>query len=163
MTDEWQRHERQRFPLWSEKDTEDALRLMKLLAASPVAPALQSPSNDTLKILTRAQLVQAALRELNVRRHRAEIFPRAMFGEPAWEILLLLYIEDQGQRLNIRGICGCLDVPMSSALRWLGYLQKAQLVRRELSPTDQRVIIARLTSKAIAALDLYFSKTGAAT
>jgi DNA-binding MarR family transcriptional regulator len=164
LADGLSRHARERSPatrvvLLSEKDAEDAARLMKLLTAGSEARVVRAASNDSVEVLTRAQLVQAALRELDVRRRRADIFPEGMFGEPAWEILLLLYVEDQRERLNIGRICSRLGIPMSSALRWLGFLQEAQLVRREPNPTDQRAILVRLTPRAIEVLDLYFSET----
>jgi hypothetical protein len=137
----------------SARDLQDAARLMKLLAGcsdNDSAPRYASGP--------RAALIEAAREELNRRRRRMTVLPESMFGEAAWEILLQLYIEQQGARLNIARLVDRLGIPGSSALRWLNYLQDRQLVRREDHPTDQRVVFIMLTTAAMDALDAYFSE-----
>jgi DNA-binding MarR family transcriptional regulator len=96
--------------------------------------------------------------ELEMRSARLQLLPEGMFGEPAWEILLLLYIEQQGTRLNISGLSTILQLPPTSVLRWLNYLEERQFVLREDHPTDQRSVFIKLTPLATEALDRYLSK-----
>jgi DNA-binding MarR family transcriptional regulator len=130
---------------------------MKILVEGSHADAHNSPSEQS-KLVARARLVDAAKSELARRRRRTELFPEGTFGEPGWEILLLLYAEDQGTRLNVARICDNLHLPVATTLRWLNYLQDKELVRREKHPTDQRSVLLRLTDKAISKLDEYLSE-----
>ena len=109
------------------------------------------------KVISRAVLIEVAREELARRRRRAKVLPEDMFGEPAWDILLQLYVEQQGRHLTIARLTSYLELPATTVLRWLNYLQEKQLIRREGHPTDQRSVIVELTTNAIEAVDTYFS------
>ena len=81
-----------------------------------------------------------------------------MFREPAWDMLLVLYTEQNLRRLNITRLTQFSDVALSTALRWLDYLEQHQLVRREPHPTDNRVFYVELADKGSKMLDSYFSE-----
>ena len=135
----------------SGKDLDDAERLMKLLA--------RPEPDDPTPGIGRSGLIEASRAELERRRRRADFLPDGMFGEPAWEILLLLYNEQQGARFTIARLAASLEQPPTSTLRWLNYLQDRQFVIREEHPTDQRSVFLKLTPTAVEALDRYFSET----
>jgi len=81
-----------------------------------------------------------------------------MFGEPAWELLLSLYVMDQdGPRLTIGRLIESTECPPTTALRWLQYLQDQDLIVRREHPGDARTAFVSLTNKAREALDLYLS------
>ena len=145
--------------LLSGKDLEDAARLITVLTEGSDAEVVGFNAMEQPQAITRETLLAAARRELRSRRLRSKLLPDGMFGEPAWEILLQLYVEQQGIRQNIARLSGALAVPQTSVIRWLSYLQDRDLVRREAHPTDQRSVYLELTSKGIEALDAYLSET----
>lgn len=106
----------------------------------------------------RSVLIERARRTYVDRARRARIFNDGMFGEPAWDMLLALYVTDTGQRHTVSGLISLAGVPYTTAQRWLDFLEKKEeLVARRPSATDGRVFIIELTEKARDALDLYFS------
>jgi DNA-binding MarR family transcriptional regulator len=152
----------------SDKDVRDAARLLRLLsqaASSPdplfpeVAAESRSDPPDRELLNSRAKVV------LHSRRLRARHFSRAIFGEPAWEILLVLYITDvSGGRQTIGRLADWIETPPTTVLRWVGYLEKERLVERQSHPTDRRLVFIRLLEKGRNALDAYLSGLpGAAT
>lgn len=140
--------------LLSGKDVDDASRLMRLLS-EPSENAPPASSTARPQVISRALLIEGASKELRQRRRRSQVLPEDMFGEPAWDILLQLYVEQQGSRLKIARLTNELNLPATTVLRWLSYLQDKQLVRREVHPTDQRSVIIELTPDAIQAIDSY--------
>jgi DNA-binding MarR family transcriptional regulator len=106
-------------------------------------------------------VLQERARQLYVgRARRSQIFNKGMFGEPAWDMLLALYVTDQsGPRHTISGLVNLSGVPATSALRWLNYLEHEQLVSRDPNSTDKRVIHIKLTDMARSLLDAYLFGT----
>jgi hypothetical protein len=151
--------ERDRMVLLSGQDLEEARRLLKLLAEGWTGEVVMMPRTWQAQPITREALIAAAERELTNRRRRAQVLPEGVFGEPAWDMLLVLYVEQMGERLNIARLTRRLGLPPTTGLRWLGYLQDKELVVRSGHPTDQRSFFVDLTSKAIQALDMHFSGT----
>ena len=96
------------------------------------------------------------------RRRRTALFGNAeLFGEPAWDILLDLYIAHaEGKPVSVSSACIGSAAPPTTGLRWLGVLAENELVLREHDPEDQRRVLVRLTDRGIAAMDKYFSGTG---
>ena len=148
----------------SQKDVRAAQRLLKLLLredseSSSAEQQLESsvkPASDT----SRAALVARAREEFGNRRRRSSVFQRSMFGEPAWDMLLALYILDvSGQRLTTGTLMHFSGAPITTARRWLDYLVENGLAQRDHHPTDQRVLFVSLTAKGRDALDLYYSET----
>ena len=82
-----------------------------------------------------------------------------MFGETAWDVLLLLYVEQSGQRLTVGRVTDRVGAALTTVLRWLQFLETRGFIRREPHPNDARAIYVELTQKAIESLDSYFSGT----
>lgn len=142
----------------SGRDLEEARRLFALLAgASGRLPAnnARPPAGRTIN----AQVLAARARQiLEARQQRTRIFGRAMFGEPAWEMLLLLYVSQSGSRQTVTRLAEGSGASKGTALRWLDYLLHQNLVRREPHPTDRRAAFVELTEKGRLALDKYLSE-----
>lgn len=100
---------------------------------------------------------EVALELLRLRKHRHEIFGRAMFGEPAWEMLLLLYAV--GPRQTVSHLARLVGASKSTAIRWIDYLDSQRLVQRHSHPTDKRAVVVELTQKGRNAIRLYLSET----
>jgi DNA-binding MarR family transcriptional regulator len=93
------------------------------------------------------QLLSSAAAEIyRMRRARDRIMPNGLMGEPAWDILLALYAED-AEKLTISSLCFGAGVPQTTALRWIGTLNKVGLVVRNPHPRDGRLILVSLSEQ----------------
>ncbi len=148
----------------SRRDLSAARRLMRLLAGAEREAAdelMLAPPPGRAATTERASLVARAREEFHERRRRGAVFGQSMFGEPAWDMLLTLYILDiSGQRQTIGALLNFSGTPSTTAKRWLDYLVAHDLVRREEHPTDRRTAFVALSAKARDKLDLYYSGTG---
>jgi DNA-binding MarR family transcriptional regulator len=116
--------------------------------------------NDRMGDQNRSAYVERAHQVYVNRARRSQVFKSAMFGEAAWDMLLALYITDQsGARHTVSGLASLSGVPPTTALRWLDFLEKEELVGRRPKLTDARVTLIELTDKARDLLDTYFSGT----
>jgi DNA-binding MarR family transcriptional regulator len=149
--------------LLTPKEVMDAARLLKLLAdpnvlaaalpaifPSIAEPASSEPDRDSL--LSKARLV------LGARRIRSQYFHPDLFGEPAWEILLALYVaEEAGPRFTISRLAEWIGAPLTTVARWVKALEEQSLVGRADHPTDRRIIFIHLLDKGRKALDSYLA------
>lgn len=82
------------------------------------------------------------------RTHRNQIFGEDLFAEPSWDMLLDLYANYRLNRaVTIGDLCVASRAPMSTALRWLGLLERQNLVRRTADPLDRRRAFVALTEE----------------
>ncbi|MCM0001224.1 MAG: MarR family transcriptional regulator [Erythrobacter sp.] len=93
-----------------------------------------------------------------LRRKRASLFGNPdLFGEPAWDILLDLYIAaGEGKPVSVSSACIGSAAPATTGLRWLGVLAQEGLVVRENDAEDHRRVLVRLTPSGQAAMDRFF-------
>ena len=81
-----------------------------------------------------------------------------LFGEPAWDMLLDLFIhEAEAKTVSTSSLCIASGLPMSSALRLLQRLCDAELVTREADRHDGRRNFIRLTPDLGHRLMAYFA------
>jgi DNA-binding MarR family transcriptional regulator len=140
----------------SERDAREAARLLSLLTEAVDKQTAPSVVGD--EGISRGQFVLRARVVLNSRRLRFRYFKRSMFGEPAWEMLLCLYISEPTEgRQSISRLAELIETPLSTTVRWIDYLERERLVEREPHPTDKRVIFIRLAAKGRELLDAYLS------
>lgn len=93
-----------------------------------------------------------------LRRKRAAIFGNPdLFGEPAWDILLDLFIaQGEGKSVSVSSACIGSAAPATTGLRWLSVLADEGLVMRENDPADLRRVLVRLTPAGQAAMERFF-------
>lgn len=61
--------------------------------------------------------------EFHSRRRRNSLIRHDLFAEPAWDILLLLYIaHHRDQTMEVGRLCTAVSVAPTTALRWIGQL-----------------------------------------
>lgn len=85
-------------------------------------------------------------RYVGQRRQRERYLGCGLFADPAWDILLDLFVAEQrGVRISVTSACIASMVPTSTALRWIGLLQRSGLIVRERDRSDRRVAHVRLT------------------
>jgi DNA-binding MarR family transcriptional regulator len=126
------------------------------------SPAFHFDDADRLpEALTPEQrqiLRDEAAREQRRRGLRRKLFDPYLFGEPAWEILLALYVADVERRLSIAQLTAVTHVPLTTALRWLALLEDQDLVSRTIAPDDQRIVLIELTDSGRRAMNAYLSR-----
>lgn len=91
------------------------------------------------------------------RETRTKFLPRSMFGEPAWDLLLALFVHDNGVPVAVTDLAKLAETPVSTAVRWMDYLEEKGLVRRERSDLDRRVSKVTLSDEGRRRLDAYFA------
>ena len=83
------------------------------------------------------------------RRRREQFLPAELFGEPAWDVLLILYWARHSQRrLNVSSVCASAGVPSTTALRHVEHLCRSGLIVRKPHPTDKRISWLSLSNEA---------------
>jgi DNA-binding MarR family transcriptional regulator len=117
-------------------------------AETEVSPATEPPSPA---LLERAESI------LRVRRSRERLLGRAVIGEPAFDLLLCLYVQSGQKGTSLTSIARPAGIAYSSAMRWIRYLEDKGLVERTDSRSDRRAITVQLTPRGRAVLDELFS------
>jgi hypothetical protein len=110
------------------------------------SPAGQAPGEDRLRELARFILEE--------RERRRWHFPRAVFDEIPWEMLLLLYGSEVGS-LSTKALVNGILVAPAVVDRWSDYLEREGLVLR-LQKFDGPPEF-QLTPLGLASLELYLS------
>lgn len=125
--------------------------------APPYAETDGKSQSQTRPLRTRSSLTLAR-HTYAMRRKRAAIFGNPdLFGEPAWDILLDLFIaEAEGKSVSVSSACIGSAAPSTTGLRWLGVLASEGLVVRENDPEDHRRVMVRLTATGQAAMERFF-------
>lgn len=116
-------------------------------------------ARDDHPIRASGRLASAGSRHLHSPSKEGCHFGPAFFGEPAWEMLLVLYVSQRTHRSTTTQIARLSQAPMTTALRWMEALEREDLVERQRHPTDGRMTFIRLTAKGHSAVELYLSET----
>ncbi|MBT0669040.1 MarR family transcriptional regulator [Novosphingobium profundi] len=103
--------------------------------------------------------VELARQTYEDRRRRSKIFQSDdLFGEPAWDILLDLFIAAKERRsVSVTSACIGSAVPSTTALRWITILERNGLLVREADPGDARRVYVKLSARGYAAMLDYFT------
>jgi DNA-binding MarR family transcriptional regulator len=148
------------------EDRLKALAHSLIAMANELGEVSQQPESHThtdrpamLAPRARQDLGDLALRTYRERRRRNEIFADdTLFGEPAWDILLDLFVAgEKNKRVAVTSACIGSGVPSTTALRWLNVLELRGLVEREDDNQDARRSFVRLTPKARDMMVEYFT------
>jgi DNA-binding MarR family transcriptional regulator len=135
----------------SQTDLESVQRLLTSLA--DVGSGGLEADGEAMQL----RLVNIARTSLSVRRRRSDYLHRAMLGEPAYDMLLGLYVaEAEGEALTAARLADRAGVAPSSALRWIDYLAAKELIVREPHPSRKRASVLKLSCKGRAALEGIF-------
>lgn len=81
---------------------------------------------------------------------RERFLPQDLFGEPAWNILLDLFIQfSGGAKVSGKSLCIAAKCPPTTALRHIARLEDAGLIKREAAQHDGRVSLYSLTKQGL--------------
>jgi len=127
----------------SELDLEGAMRVLRSLEQR-VRPPLSLVAVDPAPM----QLASLAKNIRSARDMRRELLGPDIFGEPAWDILLSLYVASAEEyRMKVSAICNESGVPDTTALRWLDILSQRGLIEKIANPLDARSRYVSLTGE----------------
>lgn len=144
----------------SAADAREIARLLELLLKKELGPSAENLLLNNLPEQTqeRSVLIAKARAVFSERKRRSQHFSPVMFGEPAWDMLLALYITDfAGGRLSIGKLVSWIGGPQTTALRWINYLEKERLISRATHPRDRRTVFVDITDKGRQKLNEYFA------
>lgn len=103
-------------------------------------------------------LAAVAERLYDERRRRDEYFPQGLFGEPAWDMLLALFIaREEGREMGIAEACEASGVSIRAGRALIAKLESRELLVRQRSQIDRRRYSVYLTDYAIERLTAYLT------
>lgn len=87
---------------------------------------------------------------LKFRRSRDTIFGDGIFADPAWDMLLDLFVSAYDRRqVSVSSLCIAAAAPATTALRWITTLEQDGLVWKAPDPRDGRRIYVSLTEEGL--------------
>ncbi len=90
---------------------------------------------------------------------RRRFLPADLFADPAWDMLLDLYLADiLSKRISVSSLCCASNVPATTALRWIGALGREGLIKRTADPHDARRYYISLSEAGLERMDGYFTR-----
>lgn len=106
-------------------------------------------------------LLQARL-HYQSRRDRDKLFGKSgLFGEPAWDMLVVLFIAaEEGRQMNVLSLCFAITLQATSALRWISILETNGLIERINDGIDPRRAVVSLTPNAKQSIISHFEQFG---
>ncbi len=100
--------------------------------------------------------VRIARRMVRERLRRARFFKSDLFADPAWDMMLDIFIaEAEGRETPVMNLCLSSQVPETTTLRWVKTLEQAGIFVRQKDEHDQRRVLVRLSPPAALALASY--------
>lgn len=100
---------------------------------------------------------------IQARTLRYEFFKWELFADPTWDMLLELYaVKLEHRRLAISELCVASSVPLTTALRWIGNLERQGLITRRNDPFDGRRVWVELSDTGCDAMRRYFEAISSA-
>lgn len=130
----------------------------------PGFPSSAAPANDACngKSAGPSLRLSSARRILEARRIRTHMLDPAMFGEPAWDMLLTLYVQEAaGRRPTRANLAQSVDVSPSVAVRWQDYLERQGLIELVHGETHGPLHL-QLSRKGRDALNRYLTQVSGA-
>lgn len=105
--------------------------------------------------------LEAAQMAYEQRQSRNKIFfDNDLFGEPAWDILLDLYIHQaRNESVFVKSACIGSGASATTALRWIQVLETKGLLCSAEDPTDSRRRLLRLTAEGYECMTRYLEGT----
>lgn len=126
---------------------EKLLQVGRALSSGHAAPGTRHAALDVRSNFSDGVIAAIALSIHRARRRRARYLNNDLLGEPAWDILLDLFVNMvRGTRVSSTSLCHAAGVPTTTATRAIRRLEAEGLVRRHSAPDDKRLTLVELTS-----------------
>ncbi len=108
------------------------------------------PGGSQVSLATRRLTIAKAWQRSNAVRRQCFLEGETLFADPAWELLLDLYIEQaQGRPISVASACLAAHVPPNTALRWIDRLVGMGLVDYADDMADEGKALVSLHGEAI--------------
>lgn len=106
---------------------------------------------DGERALSRLTIAQAWIA---ARKARDEVLDAALFANPAWDILLDLYLSHAQKRgVCVSDVCLASSAPSSTVMRWIVTLEHRGLVERAPDPRDKRRTMLCLSPEGVTKME----------
>lgn len=124
-------------------------------------PVFSARAADTPVYLAGTRIEQPSLQDLVMhaeslvreRSRRRDYLDGDLLGEPAWDMLLLLFVAGVERRwMTQSSLAAFSGVPATTALRWLSVLTERGLAQQRLSWSDQRTVVVALQADGYATM-----------
>lgn len=103
-----------------------------------------------------ADLVDFARQVLAGRRQRDRYFDPMVFSNPAWDMLLAMYVAAaEGRVQSVLDCCAAAPVAQGVALRWLAYLKQEEMVIETRDALQSRQTHIRLSDQTHLTISAY--------
>jgi DNA-binding MarR family transcriptional regulator len=122
-----------------------------------VLQSSKEPQEASSNALSSKALLERAESILRVRAARERMLGRAAIGEPAFDLLLRLYVRSGQNETSLSSLARPAAIPWSSAMRWIRYLADKGLVECTESRSDRRATSVQLTPSGRAMMDEFLS------
>jgi hypothetical protein len=133
----------------NEAIAEIANRLSKLSPDPAVA------MDSSLSVTVSAADIRDVIR---ARRTRETIFRGGLLADPVWDMLLDLKASElEGTEVTTTSLCIASTAPTTTALRWIGILEKADLIERHPDPNDRRRVFIKLSARGSYNMRVYLN------
>lgn len=107
---------------------------------------LPASSLTVTETASRSALVALGAKWIEERNSRSEVFGEDLFGEPAWDMLLYLFVRAAEQKRSLKtSVTNASGSPHSTALRYLTLLESEGLIQIERTERDNRTQLVSLT------------------
>lgn len=98
--------------------------------------------------------------EYDTRMTRPNHLPPELFGEPGWDMMLFLYIQQvRGELVLVTRLCRASGVPPTTALRYIDTLESHGLIEKSKSEADSRRVYVQLAAGAFETLTEMFDRS----
>lgn len=105
-------------------------------------------------------ILRVARRTWQAQRERELILGPSVVADPAWDILLDLFIARMEEReVTVRSACSATAVSEATVVRWVAQLVQAKLVLRVADTADPRNVRLALTEEGLNRMCDYFIRT----
>jgi DNA-binding MarR family transcriptional regulator len=92
------------------------------------------------------------------RRRRSEFLPSKLCSDPAWGMLLELYVAQLEQRrISITAVSRGAGVAETTGLRWLDAFAREGLISKRCDPLNARRVWVSLSASGMEAMRAYFA------
>ena len=106
----------------------------------------------------RSRALTLAERLYDERRRRDDLFPAGLFGEPAWDLLLMLFAaREKGQSMILSACYRVARVSDTTGRRLLDQLEREGLISRRRAPRSLKTRLVELTNDAVERLSGYLA------
>lgn len=136
------------------------LRLLRL-ADNPVTERAKPRTSIKSDLQYDLNVVaEYATRIMETRAKRSRLIPQELLGEPAWDMLLFLFVAGvREEPLTTKSASIAANVPQTTALNWLTTLCSEGLVERYRFPEDKRVRFVRLSKRGFSAMSAILTES----